>query len=75
MEYVTGDEVRPGDIIKMWDGLSGRVVFVVDNSAAVEGFNIADWSYLTHGIVVQTQDAGLVHYEEQKGQIKLLQRL
>jgi len=46
----------------MPDSLTGIVVASIDTCEYSEGFAEADWGYLKTGILVDTKQAGLVHY-------------
>jgi hypothetical protein len=72
MNYSDGTHVMVGDVVELWDGLSGKVLCILDEQQAVEGFVMLDWIYLGKGIIVETDTAGLVHYEKQGGEIKLV---
>jgi hypothetical protein len=69
MKYIDGKEVLLGDRIQLWDGLAGTVVCLLEERRSIPDFNFAEWAYLAKGIVVETDEAGLVHYEEQSGPI------
>ena len=55
--------IHIGDKIKI-DGIEGTVVCSIDNEEYSKKYSKEDWSYLVKGILVETNDMGLVHYEE-----------
>jgi len=55
--------VRPGDTVIDRGGLKGRVVANIDRDEFSAECPRGEWAYLTHGILVNTDEAGLVHYE------------
>lgn len=74
MKYSDGTNVVVGDIVELWDGLTGKVLCNLDEQRAIQGFEISDWLYLEKGIIVETDKAGLVHYEKQEGTIRLMSK-
>jgi len=57
--------IHVGDKINM-DGIKGIVVCSLDNDEYSKKYSKADWDYLVTGILVETNDMGLVHLEESK---------
>ena len=53
--------VKPGDRVIIDGGMSGTVVANLDKSTFSSGYTAADWTYLGSGILVETEEAGLVH--------------
>jgi hypothetical protein len=43
-------------------GLKGRVVANIDHDEFSAECPRREWAYLAHGIIVMTDEAGLVHY-------------
>ena len=56
-----GKLVGLGDHITIGSGLNGVVVFSIDTDQFSEEFPKDEWSYLERGIMVKTEQAGLVH--------------
>jgi hypothetical protein len=50
-----------GDRIITPDGLSGTIVAVIDDGKFSPQYPAAEWSYLGAGVLVVTQEAGLIH--------------
>ena len=65
-----------GDIVTCAPGSSwpGRVVVQIETNEAVEGYNPENWSYLKVGFMVETQAAGLIHYDHADEDIELVRR-
>lgn len=69
MNYGTGRQIEVGDAV-LADGMTGIVVCDFDNQRFAEGFG--DWNApsaemlgggrLSSGIMVRTEEAGLIHY-------------
>jgi hypothetical protein len=56
-----GRIIRLGDRLRIAPGLEGFVVFSLDTGEFSPEFSNADWAYLGRGIMVRTEEAGLVH--------------
>jgi hypothetical protein len=52
-----------GDTVVDHSGLKGRVVANIDRAQFSSECPESEWAYLAHGIIVMTNEAGLVHYE------------
>jgi hypothetical protein len=61
MYYTDGNEARVGDFIAIDGKYRGTVVACMDRNEYLPGKE--HWSYLKVGIMVDTDFAGLVHYE------------
>ncbi len=42
--------------------MSGTVVCVIETGEFSADYNAAEWAYLERGVMVMTEEAGLVHY-------------
>lgn len=70
MRYSTGEEMTVGDGV-LADGMIGVIVCDFDNRLFAEGFE--DWEMpttqmvgggaLSSGVMIHTEEAGLIHYE------------
>lgn len=78
MRYSTGEEMAVGDEV-VADGMCGIIVCNFDNRLFAEGY--ADWDMPTvktvggtrsSGVMIDTKEAGLIHYRDGTGEIKLL---
>ena len=56
--------MRVGDTVVDRTGLKGRVVANIDRDEFSPECPKNEWGYLIRGVLVETDDAGLVHYEE-----------
>ncbi len=52
-----------GDKVADRSGLKGRVVANIDRDEFSAEYPKTDWAYLDRGVLVETEEAGLVHYE------------
>jgi hypothetical protein len=64
IKYTDGTSIKVGDAVIMDDGLKGVVVCSIDNNLGSAGYPIEKWSYLKQGIMVETEEAGLVYYQD-----------
>ena len=53
--------MKLGDMVSDGAGLKGRVVANIDGNEFTAECPKRDWAYLDHGILVETEEAGLVH--------------
>jgi len=52
-----------GETVVDRGGLRGRVVANIDQDEFSAECPRGEWAYLVHGIIVMTDEAGLVHYD------------
>jgi hypothetical protein len=55
--------MKLGETVVDRGGLKGRVVANIDHDEFSAECPRSEWAYLAHGIIVITDEAGLVHYE------------
>ena len=61
--YCTGETgVKLGDKVVDVGGMTGLVVANIDRNQFSPEYPSAHWAYLDHGVLVETEEAGLVHY-------------
>lgn len=76
MNYLTGQQVKIGDHV-LADGMTGVVVCDFDNREFLEGYEGWDMptvemlggGTLSSGVMIDTKEAGLVHFAEQNREI------
>ena len=64
MLYVDGNEARVGDIVSINDGYKGVVVGCIERGEYRHPHSAEHWAYLGHGILVDTDFGGLIHYPD-----------
>jgi len=74
MKYPNGDIVKVGDIVELWPGCKGTVMCSIDAGQYTNEFQEADWSYLKQGVLVRSDQAGLIHYIEPETTMRLIER-
>jgi len=57
--------IHIGDKVNI-DGIEGIVVCSIDNKEYTKKYSEDDWSYLRKGILVETKEMGLIHFENSK---------
>jgi len=60
MKYPDGQEIKAGDRVLIDGHYQGLVVACMDSNDCLPGHE--GWDYLKHGIMVDTNFGGLVHY-------------
>jgi hypothetical protein len=72
MNYSTGEQMKVGDQV-VADGMTGVIVCDFDNREFLEGYSSWDMpdvemlggGTLSSGVMVETVEAGLIHYENE----------
>ncbi|MEZ5443476.1 MAG: hypothetical protein R3F15_18545 [Lysobacterales bacterium] len=65
MELLDGQSLRAGDWLRSGDGWSGRILAIIDTADFVPELVGAHWSYLGTGVLIDTDFAGMVHFQHQ----------
>ena len=73
MHYKSGQAVLPGDRVDA-DGLKGKVVAVIDDGLYAPDYPEAEWSYLGEGLVIETDEIGVLHLPTMGEDIALVAR-
>src|SRR5713101_5064537 len=74
LKYATGEDIRLWDRLEVWSGCRGLVVFSIDDDAYSTRFPKEHWAYLGSGVMLDTEQAGLIHYSEPDEDMRLLTR-
>jgi hypothetical protein len=74
MKYPSGEDVRLGDRVKFGSWSHGTVVCSIDDDQYSPEYPKSSWAYLGRGVMVLTDAAGLIHYEEPDGDMELVSR-
>jgi len=79
VRYASGQDVLPGDRVKIESRFVGTVVACIDTAAYLPPHTHEQWGYLKEGVMIDTDFGGLVHYPHQKDlddeRIVLVERL
>ena len=61
MNYLDGNEMLVGDIV-IADDSHGVVVCVIESQQFTAEYPAAAWAYLEKGVLIVTENLGLIHY-------------
>lgn len=64
MKYSDGTLVHLGDRVRADYDLIGVVVASIDTGEYSEEYPENEWSYLKTGVLIDTEEAGLVHFSD-----------
>jgi len=74
VKYPEGAEARIGDRVELWDGNFGVVVCSIDTNEYSESYPQDVWQQLGAGVLILSEQAGLIHYKEPESRMRLLSR-
>jgi hypothetical protein len=74
MNYPDGQLVRLGDKVKLWEGCEGIVVCSIDTNEFSDNYPASQWEYLKVGVLIDSSQAGLIHYLEPESAFQLIER-
>ncbi len=72
MKDTAGKQIHVGDRVSLWNNTCGTVVYSIDTGEYDPSYPAPDWSYLGKGILVMSEEAGLIYYEEAKDNLTVL---
>lgn len=65
MRYPTGQNVLPGDIVRINKKYRGTVVACIAEALYLPPHSTEQWASLTSGAMIETDFGGLVHYPDE----------
>jgi hypothetical protein len=74
MKYFSGEEIRLWDRVEPWGGCYGIVVFSIDTDEYSSQYPKEHWADLARGVMVDTDLAGLIHFDEADGDLTFVGR-
>jgi hypothetical protein len=74
MNYDDGRPVMLGDKVVLTAGMTGVVVAVIEAGQYSSRYNASEWEYLAKGVLVESPEAGLVHYDNIGSDFSLVER-
>ena len=74
MKYFDGNNILLGDTIGLGGGMQGVVVACIEENEFSPEFSKEQWSYLKKGILVNSEQAGIIHYLKSCVDLILLHR-
>jgi len=79
VRYASGQEVLPGDTVRIDTRYRGTVVGCIAESKSLPPHTADEWAFLKTGVMIDTDFGGLVHYPDEsdlaEDQIELIGRL
>jgi len=73
VKYPSGEQARIGDRVTI-GSWQGTVVCSIDDDEYSVDYPKEHWAYLRRGVMVLTNAAGLIHYEQPDHDMKLVAR-
>jgi hypothetical protein len=74
MNYPNGTKVMIHDRVRLWRGCFGVVVSSIDDGAYSPQYPREEWDYLRRGVLIKSDQAGLIHYLEPEPTFELIAR-
>lgn len=74
MKYEDGKQVLLGDKVHLDGGISGIVMCSIDDGIYTPEFLESDWEHLNQGVMVFSEQAGLIHYAKWNKDCVLMER-
>jgi hypothetical protein len=74
MNYPSGEKVVIGDRVRLWRGCEGTVVCSIDDGQYTPAFPKSEWEYLKRGVLIESGQAGLIHYIQPEDSFELIAR-
>lgn len=74
MKYIDGKTVNIGDTVDIGGGMTGTVVCDFDNDKYIDGYPKNIWGILSNGVLVYSNEAGVIHFVDTSSDIYLISR-
>jgi hypothetical protein len=74
MQYPDGKLVRVGDRVRLASDAEGRVVCDFDHDEHAAEFARSEWQYLKKGVLIETEQFGLIHFPEDDPGLEIVRR-
>lgn len=75
MHYFDGQLAQLGDQVAIGPSWNGVVVCVIETGMFTTEYPAEDWAGLEKGLMVLTEQVGLIHYEELDEDVRLVKRV
>lgn len=63
MKQIDEKALQLGDYVELSDGICGTVVCNISRSLYTDKYQQKDWEYLKSGVLINSEEVGLVHYD------------
>ncbi|ESK54892.1 hypothetical protein [Acinetobacter tjernbergiae] len=74
MNYQTGEMIDLDDYVELSGDMTGIIVIIVEDSKYSKSYPKEEWGYLERGLLILSNQAGLIHIPEISGNIKLISK-
>ena len=74
MKYLDGQVIVVGDEVDLGGGMTGVVVCDFETKQHLAGFALSHWTGFNAGVLVNSQQAGAVHFDKPDVDLVLLRR-
>ncbi|CBG89104.1 hypothetical protein [Citrobacter rodentium] len=74
MKYSDGSNILLGDIVTLGGGMTGIVVCNFEEGWFTQDFDKDEWRDYTTGVMIASNQAGLVYYPEESVDLSLIRR-
>ena len=74
MNYPDGTKVMLHDRVRLWPGCTGTVVSSIDDEQYSAQYPKEEWEYMKKGVLIDSDQAGLIHYVEPEPSLELIAR-
>ena len=74
MNYADGQKMLIGDIVSLEGGMTGSVAAILSDGLFSDDLAASEWAYLEVGVLVASEEAGLIHYPDPTPGWRLLRR-
>lgn len=74
MKYADGQKVLLGDKVDLGGGMFGVVVCSLDDAEYASEYPESKWGQLKEGVLIKSEQAGLIHYVEANEDFLLVER-
>lgn len=75
MKYPTGELIELGDSIELSFDMTGVIVGIIEESKFSNQYPKVEWDYLDSGLLILSDQAGLIHYPDITEDMKLIKKV
>lgn len=74
MNYYTGESIKLGDYVELSSNMTGVIVTIIDDAKYSKLYLKEEWEYLECGLLILSDEAGLVHFPSVTEEIIFINR-
>lgn len=75
MKYPTGELIELSDSIELSFDMTGVIVGIIEESKFSNQYPKEEWDYLDSGLLILSDQAGLIHYPDITEDMKLIKKV